>query len=85
MTAVLHHAQQEYRFGAVLGDKTFGDARVLRLLHDLEHFFVAEQKRKRRAIAFGQESRQRNHRSDVFVIFERAVELPHLFISGVGI
>src|SRR5438132_1410211 len=35
--------------------------------------------------AFSQKRWQRNHRADVPVIFERAVQRPHLLVSGIGV
>ena len=51
--ARLDHSNHEYRLSAVLGHKTLGYAGVLWLLHDFHHFFVTDEKGKRRAIAFG--------------------------------
>ena len=85
IAARFHHSQQEDCFRTILRDKTLRHARVLRLLHDLHHFFVTDQERKRRAIAFGQEGWQRNHRPDVVVIFERSVQRPHFLISGISV
>src|SRR2546430_3070554 len=65
--------KKEHRLAAVFGDETFGDAGILRLFHDLHHFFVAEQKRERHPVAFSQKRRQGNDRANIVIILERAV------------
>src|SRR5207248_10891791 len=46
----LNQLDREDRFLPIIRHKTLGYARVLWLRHDLHHFFVTNEKRKRRAI-----------------------------------
>ena len=80
-TACLDHPECENRVRTVFTDKTFGHARILRLLHDLHHLFVADEKRKRRAIAFGQKRWQRNYSANIFLVLQRAMQSPHSLVG----
>ena len=79
------HSEQKCRLCPVFVNETFRDPLILRLLGDLDYLFVAEQKRERRAIPFCQERGQRNHGSNIFLIFQGPVQCPHLLVSLVRV
>ena len=55
------------------------------LRHDLHHFFITDEKRKRYAVALSQKCRQRNHSPNVFFMLQSAVHPPHFLVRRVCI
>src|SRR5204863_8952568 len=68
----LDHSQHEHCFLAIVGHKAFRHPRIFWLRHDLHHFFVADEKREWYAVALGEQSWQRSHSPNVFLMFKRA-------------
>ena len=81
----LNHPEHEHRFLPIIRHKTLGDACVLWLRHDLHHFFVTDEKRKRRTIAFCQKRRQRDNGPNLFPVFQCAMQRPHLLVGFVRV
>ena len=77
---VFFHTKVERRLRAIVRHKGPGDSLVLRFLHLFQQMFLRKEKGKGVALAFSEENRQGNHRSDSFVTFQCALQTPHCVI-----
>src|SRR6266481_307592 len=79
------HPEEEHGLRPIFVHEAFRDPLILRLLGYLDDLFVAEQERKRGAIAFREERWQRDDGADILVMLQGALERPHLLIGLVGV
>ena len=79
------HEKKEHSLGVLSVHETFRHPGMLRFLHFPHQGFVAVEEREGDAVGFRKQGWEGDRDTDVLVIFERFLQLPHSGVGGVAV